>query len=288
MTRGQHRDAFVVEAASGSRFELAFERFLKGLPFEFRQVSFAMASDGAVVVGVDTSWSASDVTIGTAAADFELAQSALRELVATSSSFATAVRGRAIRYELLADYGTGSVLLCTLEDGGMTWSPGMPERVGDRSSSNPATALPAEVRVATVRWLEEMDDGLVALAKTARGLDFPAGPALAQAVSEVAERIAHFRLVLVGAVPLSKLLPSHTNPLGTVDKDIAEATHHEVRRVATLPPEVTNAAHSHLPEDSIRRAFLRQVGDVAGTAFVNLARSLWEDHPHLAPPRDTT
>jgi hypothetical protein len=137
---------------------------------------------------------------------------------------------------------------------------------------------------ATARWLSEMDDGLVALAKTARGLDPPVGPTLAVAVSEVTDRIAHFRLAMVGAIALSDLVNSDTHPLGTLERTVAQEIYLDVIRVATLPAEVTSAAHSHLPDEPLRRAFLRQVGDVAGYAFLNLARSLWEDHPELAPP----
>src|SRR5262245_28122951 len=196
MTRVRHRDAFVVEAISGKRFNVALERFLAGRPFEFREVSFAMAPDGTVVVAVDTSWSLSNVTVETATTDFELGQSALRELVSSSGTFASAVHGHPIRYELIEDNGNGSILLCALQDGIMTWAARMPMPVKQAPSGNPQGAQPAEVIAATVPWLNEMSDGLVALAKIARGLDPPLGPALALAVSEVGDRIAHFRFAL--------------------------------------------------------------------------------------------
>lgn len=283
MTRGQHRDAFVVEAASGRRFDLALERFLEGRPFEFREISFAMAADGTVLVGVDTSWSAENVTLERATADLALAQAALHELVSTSSAFASAVGGHPILFELVEDYGNGSVLLCTLDKGRLTWSTRMPAPAADIVLSDQGNVLPAPLRAATTRWLDEVDVGLVALAATARRLEPPVGTALAQAAADVADRAAHFRLALVGAVALSQLLRSNANPLGTIPQGIAERIHLDVQRIATLPAEVTSTAHSHLPDEFIRRAFLQRVGDVAGTAFINLARSLWEDHPHLAP-----
>jgi len=284
MTRGQHRDAFRVEAISGARFAVALERFVGGRPFEFREVSFALTPNGTVVVGVDTSWALASVTAETAAADFELGRSALQELIASAASFASAVEGRPIRYELFDDYGNGSVLLCTLEGGKLTWSAGLPGPAARALSRNECSALPIQVVTATTQWLSEMDRGLVALATTARGLHPPVGPALAVAVSEVADRMAHFRLAMAGAIPLSDLLTSDTHPLGPLDRNVAQEIYLDVLRVATLPAEVTRAAHSHLTEESLRRAFLRQVGDVAGYAFLNLARSLWEAHADLAPP----
>jgi hypothetical protein len=234
MTRGQHRDAFVVEAVSGARFDVALERFLGGQAFEFREVSFAMTPSGTVVVGVDTSWPLANVTADTATADFEFGRRALHELVASAASFASAVEGRPIRYELIADYGNGSVLLCTLEGGRLTWSAGLPSDAR-APSRNEESALPRQVMTATARWLSEMDDGLVALAKTARGLDPPVGPARAVAVSEVTDRIAHFRLAMASAILLSDLVNSDTHPLGTIERTVAQEIYLDVIRVATLP-----------------------------------------------------
>jgi hypothetical protein len=67
-----------------------------------------------------------NVTAETAAADFELGRSALHELLASAASFASAVEGSPIRYELIDDYGNGSLLLCALEGSRLTWSAGLP------------------------------------------------------------------------------------------------------------------------------------------------------------------
>jgi hypothetical protein len=58
MTRGQHRGAFVIETPEGRRFDAALERFLAGNPFEFRDVAFRLAGDGAVCCAIDSSWQA--------------------------------------------------------------------------------------------------------------------------------------------------------------------------------------------------------------------------------------
>ena len=128
MTRGMHRDAFTVETPSGVRFELALERFLDGYAFEFREIGFCTAQDGEVVVTIDSSWGLSNVTEENAMADLNLGQSAFRELVSVSGSFASAVSNRSVRYELIHDYGAGSVLLCTVRGNRMTWAPGLPAR----------------------------------------------------------------------------------------------------------------------------------------------------------------
>jgi hypothetical protein len=274
----------VIEATSGARFEVALERFLGGLTFEFRGVSFAMAPEGTVVVRAGSSWSPSNVTVESVNADIELCQSATSELVACAEAFASAVRGRPIRYEVVEDWGTGSVLLCAMHGGRLTWSPGLPGPAAPMASRSVDSALPAEVTAATVRWLSGMDDGLAALAKTARALGPPAGPSLALAVSEVTDRVAHFRLAMAGAFALAELMNSDTHPLTTMERSVALKVHRDVLRVAALPADVRAGAQTHLTDYSLRGDFLRQVGDVAGHAFINLARQLWEDHPDLAPP----
>jgi hypothetical protein len=242
-----------------------------------------VAPDGAVLVRVDTSWPSKSLTAETAATDFQFAQSTLGELVFASDPFASAVRGRAVRFELIEDYGTGSVLLCTLEEGSMTWSAGAAPGVEPPSLEKNPDVLPAEVIAPTLRWFNAMDEGLVGLAKAARGFDPPIGPTLALAVSDLADRIAHFRRALVSDTVRCDLLPANAAPLMVVDRDTAQVIHLDVLRVATLPADLTSAAREHLANDSLRRAFLRQVGDIAGMAFVNLARSLWKAHPDLAP-----
>ena len=142
---------------------------------------------------------------------------------------------------------------------------------------------PAEVAT-TLRWLDELDEALGEIADAALGLHPDVAASVSRAARDVAERVAHFRRALAGRVELAELLPSRWVPLGHVDIQTAEQLGRSVCRAASLPPEVVEAAHTAVTEENDRRAFLRQVGEVAGVAFVNLARVLWEDHPHLAPP----
>jgi hypothetical protein len=127
MTRRYHRDPFVIENPSGPRFELALERFLEGHAFEFKTIAFRTDTDGSVCCVIDSSWAAENVTKETAHRDLAEGQQAFAELSTTSPAFALAVRGRPVRYELIHDYGNGSVLLCSLRDGKLTWSTGHPK-----------------------------------------------------------------------------------------------------------------------------------------------------------------
>lgn len=145
-------------------------------------------------------------------------------------------------------------------------------------------SLPQQVIVPALRWLDEVDAGLVAISSFSRGFDPAVTTRLAVATTDVAARVANFRAALAGRARLADLLPSSWVPLDHVDAAVAEVIGAEVRRVATLPEEVVAAAHTTLTDDDERKAFLRQVGGVTGIIFVNLARTLWNDYPHLAPP----
>jgi len=130
MVRGQHKNAFVVDDVSGPRFELALELFLSGKGFEFRDVTFRVESDDAVHCVVDSSWDASNVTQASAAEDMDLGASVLADLLGRSPAFASAVEGRPIHFELIEDYGNGSVLICTRTDEVVTWARGLPRGAG--------------------------------------------------------------------------------------------------------------------------------------------------------------
>jgi hypothetical protein len=130
MVRGQHRNAFVVDDVSGPRFELALELFLSGKSFEFRDVAFRVESDNAVHCIVDSSWAPESVTQASAAEDLDSGASALADLLGQSPAFASAVEGRPIHFDLVEDYGNGSILICTRTDETITWARGFPRGTG--------------------------------------------------------------------------------------------------------------------------------------------------------------
>jgi galactose mutarotase-like enzyme len=63
---------------NGSRFDLALERFKAGYPFNFRGVSFRLASDNSLEVSVQSSWQMENTTKDTALGDFKIARSHLK------------------------------------------------------------------------------------------------------------------------------------------------------------------------------------------------------------------
>jgi hypothetical protein len=130
MVRGQHRNAFVVDDASGPRFELALELFLSGGSFEFRDVAFRVESDNAVHCIVDSSWELANVTQASAAEDLDFGASVLADLLGQSPVFASVVEGRPIHFDLIEDYGNGSILICTRTDETITWTHGFPRGTG--------------------------------------------------------------------------------------------------------------------------------------------------------------
>jgi hypothetical protein len=143
--------------------------------------------------------------------------------------------------------------------------------------------LPPGVVATASAWLDELDVALVEISGAAQSLESDVAASVDRAARDVAERVAHFRRALAGHVDLADLLPSRWVPLGHVDVQTAERICEPVQRVACLPPQVLRAVHS-VTDDNEKSALLRQVGEVASAAFVNLARLLREDHPHLAPP----
>jgi hypothetical protein len=130
MTRGQRRGAFNVDAVEGPRFELAIELLTSGRAFEFHDVTFRTDDGGALLCIVDSSWGVGDTTPETATKDLEEGRVALEYLLEAAPAFASAVRGRPVRYELIEDYGNGSVLICTKVDDAIVWAHGLPKSAG--------------------------------------------------------------------------------------------------------------------------------------------------------------
>jgi hypothetical protein len=127
MSRGhRHKGAFVVEALAGPRYELALELFRSGRSFDFREVPLSIGEGGACLCIIDSSWGSKSTTTATATTDFEEAEATLRCILESSQEFALAVQGRPVRYELVDDYGDGSILLCSKAAGVVTWAYGFP------------------------------------------------------------------------------------------------------------------------------------------------------------------
>jgi hypothetical protein len=125
MTRGQHRGAFVIEELSGPRFELAMERLRNGQSFELQDVALRLEKTGALVCVVDSSWGIENITLATATNDLRAGEATVDLLLQSSPAFAATVQERPVRYELVEDYGGGSVLICSKVGDVVTWADGV-------------------------------------------------------------------------------------------------------------------------------------------------------------------
>ena len=103
---------------------------MSGESFEFREVAFRMAADGVVHCIVESSWQSENVTPATANRDLDEGEAALRHLMDQSSDFKAAVSGSPTCYELVEDYGMGSILICSRRDGIVEWAHGFPRSAG--------------------------------------------------------------------------------------------------------------------------------------------------------------
>jgi hypothetical protein len=105
------RGGFEVDDIEGARFDLALERLRSGHTFEFEGITFRFEEGDTLVCEVCSSWASEYVTSATASADLERCRSVLRYLLDASDSFSSSVVGHRVRYDLIEDYGTGSILL---------------------------------------------------------------------------------------------------------------------------------------------------------------------------------
>ena len=130
MSRRHRRRGLSVDDVAGARFDLAMERFGSGETFEFREVAFHRTADGVVHCVVESSWQAENVTSATATDDLDEGEAALRYLVEASAEFRAAVGDRPVSFDLVEDYGMGSILICSRRAGVMEWAYGFPRRAG--------------------------------------------------------------------------------------------------------------------------------------------------------------
>jgi hypothetical protein len=106
------------------------ERFQAGNAFEFREVGFHITADGVVHCIIESSWQAENVTPATANDDLDEGEAAFKYLMQEASEFRAAVGDRPVSYELVEDYGMGSILICSRRDGVVEWAHGFPHSAG--------------------------------------------------------------------------------------------------------------------------------------------------------------
>ena len=157
MTRGHHRDAFAVHELDGPRFASAMELLGSGLSFEFADVAFQISPDGSLTCVVDSSWDLPMLTPSAAAKDLAAGWATFEYLLHSSSRFAAAVAGRRVVLQLVSDYGTGAVRICSDFRDRIEWSPGVFPDGHDVVTAAARVPLEAHARpsVSTARLLHE-------------------------------------------------------------------------------------------------------------------------------------
>jgi hypothetical protein len=113
-------EALVVDEAAGQRWRVALEILAEGGYILWRGIGLTLRAHigkGRSRVGprlfvrVSSTWEPEHVTPSRAEAELRLAQAQLEELKAESPEFAALVDRRPLSYELLHDYGMGTVVL---------------------------------------------------------------------------------------------------------------------------------------------------------------------------------
>jgi hypothetical protein len=116
------RGRFTVDYPRGQRWQLALERLAAGDPVVVRGTSLWLDEPGLLRVETASAWSdAGQVTEEVARAELGRARANVEELL-DDAAFRALVGDRSVRYELVSDYETGSVMLCTLRNGALEWA----------------------------------------------------------------------------------------------------------------------------------------------------------------------
>jgi len=111
----------------GQRWDLALERLRRGEPVILGNVASVQIEWDSVKVVALSRWQAHNVTAARAREDFAEAARVIEGLTASDTRFREIVGGRRVDYELVEDYGKGSVLICRQDrEGRLEWAAGFP------------------------------------------------------------------------------------------------------------------------------------------------------------------
>ena len=106
-----------------ARAKLALERLLEGHALQFERLSISLGPEGQTVVSVASHWRAENLNEALAEGEIGSARNRFGELLAAWPELGSALRSRQVTFELVDDYGTGTVLICTRrDDGSLQWS----------------------------------------------------------------------------------------------------------------------------------------------------------------------
>lgn len=123
-------EALAVDEAAGQRWQAALEILAEGGYILWRGIGLTLRAHigkgrsrirPRLFVRVSSAWEPDLLTPLRAEAELRHAQAELQELKTESPDFARLVSGRPVCYELLHDYGMGSVLLATSSEEGFEY-----------------------------------------------------------------------------------------------------------------------------------------------------------------------
>ena len=116
------RGSFSVDEPRGQRWKLGLERLTAGDPVVVRGVRLWLDEPGVVRVEVASAWSdARRLTEDVARGELVRAKGKVEDLL-RDAAVNEVVGDRALRYELVNDYDTGTTLICTLTGDQLEWA----------------------------------------------------------------------------------------------------------------------------------------------------------------------
>jgi hypothetical protein len=118
----------MIDEPRGSRFDAAIELLREGREVGYKEIRVRLTGDGATEIALESSWSIQNVTEERAKRDLTVAEALMDELEAAAPAVRDAVRGRRRRLQLIDDYGTGSLLICEIDNSVFRWAPGFGSR----------------------------------------------------------------------------------------------------------------------------------------------------------------
>jgi hypothetical protein len=144
------------------------------------------------------------------------------------------------------------------------------------------STVPANLRAEAERWLDRLEECVMALQTNAAQLPDRDAQMLAEASADTINTLIFARGVLAGDVRLGERPNSRWVPVKQPGRDLAVLVHAHGDRLGGTPWDLVELAKASLPDEQ-RRPFLLMIGDVLASVFTNLTQAVWNDYPEYAP-----